>query len=308
MHGGPHHHDHHHGHAHAAHDHHSGGGRYSIAIALNAAFVLIEGLAGFWSNSTALIADAGHNLSDVLGLVLAGGAAWLARRAPTERRTFGFSKATVLAALFNGLALVAASGAIGWEALRRFYAPEAIRPDLVMIVAACGVVLNGGTALLFARGRMNDVNARGAYLHMLADAGVSLGVIVAGFLVLRTGWTWVDPAASLAIVAVILLGTWDLLRESLDMALDAAPRNVDVAAVRAHLAALPGVTAVHDLHVWAMSATQASLTVHLVRPAGADDEFLNRASASLRDKFGINHATLQVERAAQLDCDDHAHP
>jgi cobalt-zinc-cadmium efflux system protein len=305
MHGGPHH--HHHGHDHAGR-HHPGGGRYSIAIALNAGFVLIEGLAGFWSNSTALIADAGHNLSDVLGLALAGGAAWLARRAPTERRTYGFSKATVLAALANGVVLVAASGAIAWEALRRFSTPEIIRPDVVMIVAACGVVLNGATALLFARGRKEDVNARGAYLHMLADAAVSLGVIVAAFLVMRTGWNWIDPAASLAIVAVILLGTWDLLRESFDMALDAAPRSVDVAAVRRHLETLPGVIAVHDLHIWAMSATQASLTVHLVRPDGADDEFLGRASASLREKFGIGHATLQVERAAQHDCDDHAHP
>jgi cobalt-zinc-cadmium efflux system protein len=306
MHGG--HHHHHHGDDHHAHNDAGGGGRYSIAIALNAGFVLIEGFAGFWSNSTALIADAGHNLSDVLGLVLAGGATWLARRAPTLRRTYGFSKATVLAALTNGVVLVAASGAIAWEALRRFSAPEPIRPDLVMIVAACGVVLNGGTALLFARGRKGDVNARGAYLHMMADAAVSLGVIVAGFLVLQTGWHWIDPVASLAIVAVILLGTWDLMRESLDMALDAAPRGVDVAAVRAHLEALPGVEAVHDLHIWAMSAMQPSLIAHLVRPDGADDAFLGGASASLREKFGIGHATLQIERAAQLDCDDHAHP
>ncbi len=306
MHGG--HHHHHHGDDHHAHNHAGGGGRYSIAIGLNAGFVLIEGLAGFWSNSTALIADAGHNLSDVLGLLLAGGAAWLAGRAPTQRRTFGFSKATVLAALTNGVVLVAASGAIAWEAFRRFSAPETIRPDVVMIVAACGVVLNGGTALLFARGRKGDVNARGAYLHMLADAAVSLGVIVAGFLVLQTGWTWIDPAASMVIVVVILLGTWDLIRESLDMALDAVPRGLDVAAVRAHLEALPGVEAVHDLHIWAMSATQPSLTVHLVRPDGADDAFLGSASASLREKFGIGHATLQIERAAQLDCDDHAHP
>lgn len=305
MHGGPHH--HHHDHAHAGHDH-AGGGRYALAIALNVAFVVVEAIAGFWANSTALIADAGHNLSDVLGLALAGGAAWLAQRPATTRRTFGFSKATILAALANGLVLVAASGAIAWEALRRFSAPEPIQSNLVMAVAACGVVLNGATALLFARGREKDINARGAYLHMMADAGVSLGVIVAGFLILQTGWLWVDPAASLMIVAIILLGAWDLLRESFDMALDAAPRGVDVTAVRAHLEALPGVVAVHDLHIWAMSATQPSLTAHLVRPDGADDEFLGSASAGLRDKFGISHATLQIERAPRLDCDDHAHP
>lgn len=309
MHGGAHHHhhDHGHGHGHAASEH-AGGGRYSIAIALNAGFVLVEAIAGFWANSTALLADAGHNLSDVLGLVLAGGAAWLARRAPTEKRTYGFGKATVLSALANALVLVLASGAIAWEALRRFSAPETIEPGIVMIVAAIGVVLNGGTALLFARGREHDVNARGAYLHMMADAGVSLGVILAGLLVWRTGWAWIDPAASLAIVAVILIGSWDLMRESLDLTLDAAPRGVDVAAVRAHLERLPGVMAVHDLHVWAMSATQPALTAHLVRPEGADDEFLARASAGLRDKFGIGHATLQIERTPQLDCDDHAHP
>lgn len=307
MHGGPHHsHDHHHGHSHT----HGpvAGGRYSIAIALNVAFVIAEAAAGFFANSTALLADAGHNLSDVLGLVLAGGAAWLAARAVSDRRTYGFGKATVVAALINGLVLVAATGAIAWEAMRRFAAPEATHAELVIWVAAAGVVINGASALLFMGDRKHDLNARGAFLHMAADAAVSVGVIISGLLTLQTNALWIDPAVSLVIVAVILAGTVGLLRESLDLAMDAAPRSIDVAAVRAHLAKLEGVTEVHDLHIWAMSASETALTAHLVRPDGASDEFLSGVNAGLKSAFGIAHATLQVERVRQGACDDHGHP
>lgn len=295
----------HHGHAHH-HDHAQHGPalkdrRYSIAIALNLGFVGIEVVAGFFANSTALLSDAAHNLSDVLGLALAGGATWLAQRAADDKRTYGFSKATVLAALANALVLVAASGAIAWEALSRFAAPETTAPLIVMATAGAGVVINGATALLFLRGRARDVNVRGAYLHMLADAGVSAAVIVAGLAIWATGAQWIDSAISLGVVALILWGTWGLLRESLDLALDAAPRHIEVAAVRAFLQEQPGVTAVHDLHVWAMGADEPALTAHLVRPEGGDDDFLTQVTHGLEHKFAIRHVTLQVERVGR-DC------
>src|SRR5688572_7673775 len=232
----------HHGHAHGHnHDHaHAhpapSDKRYSIAIALNLGFVVLEAVAGFAANSTALLSDAAHNLSDVLGLALAGGAAWLATQAASQRRTYGFSKATVLAALANALVLVIACGGILWEAVGRFSTPEATQPFLVMAVAAAGVVVNGATAMLFLAGRKQDVNVRGAYLHMLADAGVSAAVIVAGAAIWLTSWQWIDPAISVAVVLLILWGTWGLLKESLDLTLDAAPAHIDVAAVRAFLA------------------------------------------------------------------------
>lgn len=302
------HHDHaHHGHAHHAHGA-PGGGRYYIAILLNVAFVIAEAAAGFVANSTALIADAGHNLSDVMGLVLAAGAAWLAGRAPGGQRTYGFGKAGVLAALANGLLLVGASGAIAWEAARRLLAPQAVEPGLVIWVAAAGFLLNTGSALLFVRGRKNDVNVRGAFLHMAADAAVSLGVVIAGLLIWRTGATWIDPAASLVIVAVIGWGAYGLIRDAANMALDAAPPGVDVAAVRAHLAAIDGVEEVHDLHVWAMSASETALTAHLVRPQGGGDALLASISTGLKAKFGIAHATVQIEHARHGACDEHAHP
>ncbi len=301
-----------HGHAHdhgphGHHHHHPRPGaaltkRYSIALALNLGFVAIETAAGFYANSTALLSDAAHNLSDVLGLALAGGAAWLAARAAGAQRTYGFSKATILAALANALLLVAASGAIAWEALRRLAAPEAIDAGLVMAVAAAGVIVNGATALLFLRDQAHDINARGAFLHMAADAGVSLAVIAAGFLVWRTGAAWIDPAVSVAVVAAILWSTWGLLRDSLDLALDAAPARIRVEDVRAHLAALDGVRAVHDLHVWGMSATETALTAHLVREAGGDDNFLRAAREGLKARFGIGHVTLQIEREDRADC------
>jgi cobalt-zinc-cadmium efflux system protein len=296
----------HHHHPHGAHDHahdHAASPRtYGVALVINLAFVVVQIAAGFAANSTALLADATHNLSDVLGLALSGGAAWLATRAASTRRTYGFGKAGVLAALANALLLVAASGAIGWEALRRFAEPEAVAPMIVMATAAAGIVVNGGTALMFARGGKHDINARGAFLHLMADAAVSAGVIVAGALIWLTGHAWIDPAASVIVVAVIVWGAGGLLRDSLDLAMDAAPAGIDVAAVRATLAALPGVTAVHDLHVWAMSPAEPALTAHLVMPGGGDDTFLTSAEEALRKAFGIRHVTLQIERAHREPC------
>jgi cobalt-zinc-cadmium efflux system protein len=297
----------HHGHAHEHHDHahhHPAPSdkRYTIAIALNVGFVVLEAAAGFLANSTALLSDAAHNLSDVLGLALAGGAAWLAKQQSSARRTYGFSKATILAALANALVLIIACGGIFWEATQRLFAPEEVQPIFVMAVAAAGVVVNGGTALLFLAGRKEDVNVRGAYLHMLADAGVSAAVILAGAAIWFTGLAWIDPALSVAVVLLILWSTYGLLKESLDLTLDAAPAHIDVAEVRAFLSAQPGVTAVHDLHVWAMGATQPALTAHLVRPQGGDDEFLAAISDGVARKFGITHVTIQVERADREDC------
>jgi cobalt-zinc-cadmium efflux system protein len=293
--------------SHAAHAHHHaplGDKRYSIAIALNLGFVAIETVAGIAANSTALLADAAHNLSDVLGLALAGGAAWLAKQAASERRTYGFSKATVLAALANALVLVTVCGGLLWEASRRLFAPEEVAPLIVMAAAAAGVIVNGATAMLFMAGRKHDVNVRGAFLHMLGDAGVSAAVIIAGLAIWLTGQHWIDPVISIAVIALILWSSWDLLRESLDLALDAAPRDVDVSAVRAHLRALPGVVAVHDLHIWAMSANATALTAHLVRPDGGEDAFLAAVRESMAHSFGIAHVTVQIERSRPADCTD----
>lgn len=297
----------HHHHPHDPHDvHHvhaaGGNGRYSIAIALNLGFVALETIAGFIANSTALLSDATHNLSDVLGLALAGGAAWLAKRGPSGRRTYGFSKATVLAALANGLVLVMACGGILWEASRRLFAPEDAAPLTVMAVAGAGVVVNGVTAMLFFAGRKQDVNVRGAFLHMLADTGVSAAVILAGAAMWMTGARWIDPALSLAVVALILWGAWGLLKESLDLALDAAPAHIDVADVRAWLAAQEGVAEVHDLHVWAMSASASALTAHVVRPQGGDDAFLAALADGIAQRFGITHVTIQIEHKRREDC------
>ena len=292
----------HHGHAHGAH---GPDRRYTVAIAINLAFVALEFVGGFAANSTALFSDALHNLSDVLGLALAGGATWLAQQSAGAQHTYGYSKATVLAALANALLLVGASGAILWEAVSRLATPERIDPVLVMAVAAAGVIVNGATALLFIRGAKEDVNVRGAFLHMAGDAGVSVAVILGGLVVLFTGATWVDPVLSIGVVALIGWGTWGLLKESLSLALDAAPAHIDVGAVRDFLADQPGVTAVHDLHVWAMGAGEPALTAHLVRPEGGDDAFLASVCGAISQRFGIAHVTLQVERKQQ-DCKAHS--
>jgi cobalt-zinc-cadmium efflux system protein len=292
--------DHAHGHAHGhAHHHHRPEAYdrvFALAIALNLAFVGVEGAAGFVANSLALVADAGHNLGDVLGLALAWGAAALARRRPTLRRTYGFGRSSVLAALVNAMILLIAVGAIGMEAVTRLARPAPVEGDMMIWVAAAGVLLNGTTAMLFMAGRKHDLNLRGAFLHMAADAGVSLGVVVAGLLIGVTGWLWLDPATSLLIVAVIAVGTWGLFRDSLDLALDAVPDAIDREAVESWLRALPGVCEVHDLHIWAISTTETALTAHLVRPgAPADDAFLARVSTDLKARFAIGHATLQIE-------------
>jgi len=291
------HHDHAHGHGHGhSHAPKDFGRAFAIGTALNLGFVLVEAGAGLITHSLALLADAGHNLSDVLGLLLAWGAAVLAKRAPSARRTYGLRKGTILASLGNAALLLVAVGAIAWEAVRRFATPEPIETGPVMIVAAIGIVINTATALMFMKGSKDDLNVRGAFLHMAADAGVSAGVVVAAFAMSVTGWMWLDPVVSLAIVVVIVLGTWGLLRDSLDMALDAAPRGIDTKKVREWLAARPGVSEVHDLHIWAMSTTETALTAHVVRPLDAShDQFLHEACAELASKFKIGHVTIQVE-------------
>lgn len=295
-HGHGHSHDHGHGHGHHHHVPKDFGRAFAIGTALNLGFVLVEFGAGLLTQSLALLADAGHNLSDVLGLVLAWGAATLAKRAPSGRHTYGLRKGTVLASLGNAALLLAATGAIAWEAIRRFAAPTPVESGPVMIVATIGIIINTATALMFMRGSKDDLNARGAFLHMAADAAVSAGVVVAALLMMLTSWLWIDSVTSLLIVAVIVLGTWGLLRDSLDMALDAAPRGIDPAAVRDWLAARPGVSEVHDLHVWAMSTTETAMTAHVVRPAADDqDQFLHDVCAELASKFRIGHATVQIE-------------
>lgn len=295
-------HAHDNGHHHAHHAPPPGDWRYGVGIALNLGFVMVEVIVGLISHSTALLADAGHNLSDVLGLVLAGSAAWLARRPPSGRRTYGYGKATVLAAVANGLLLIFISGGLALEAIQRLGDPQPVRAGLVMITAAVGVLINGGTAMLFM-GHGHDVNARGAFLHMAADAAVSAGVIVAAFAISLTGADWIDPAVTLVVVAIIVLGAWGLLREATDLAMDAAPRGVDLDAVSAFIAARPGVTAIHDLHVWGLSTTEHALTVHVVRPdAAGDDAFLHALCHDLDHQFGIAKVTVQIERGAGEGC------
>jgi cobalt-zinc-cadmium efflux system protein len=276
---------------------------FAIGVALNLAFVIIEAVFGVVSHSLALLADSGHNLSDVAGLLLAWGASVLSRRAPTTRRTYGWRGSSILAALFNAVLLLIAVGAIAWEAIRRFEHPTPVASGTVIWVATVGIAINGATAMLFFAGRKRDLNIRGAFLHMAADAAVSLGVVIAGIVMAKTGWSWVDPVTSLAIVAVITIGTWSLLRESVNLALHAVPEGIDPQAVHAYLASVPGVVAVHDLHIWPMSTTEVALTGHIVKPELAnDDAVLTRISQELHDRFGIEHATLQVERDASHFC------
>lgn len=302
-------HAHGHDHAHGPGGHHhgpvdTGDWRYAVGLIVNLLFVGIEFGAGIFSNSTALMADAGHNLSDVLGLAMAGGAAWLARRTASSSKTYGYGKATVLAALGNALLLIFACGAIAFEAARRFAEPAPVQSGLIMAVAGIGFVINLGTALMFMRDQHSDLNAKGAYLHMMADAAVSIGVVLAGGLIWVTGWSLVDPLVSLAIVAVILIGTWGLLKDSVNLALDAAPRGVDVAAVRDAFLGLPGVKAVHDLHVWGLSTTETALTAHLVHDRADGSVLLMEAQTLARSRFAIGHTTLQLEHGVLPDCPD----
>jgi len=300
------HHDHGHHHHGGGHRHHAPanmGRAFAIGVVLNTAFVATEVAAGLWTGSLALLADAGHNLSDVLALLLAWGATVLAKRAPAGRRTYGLRKATILASLANAILLLVAVGAIVSEAVRRFTEPAPVDNQIVMLTAGLGVLINGATAMLFMRGSHSDLNVRGAFLHMAADAGVSLVVVVGAFAMARTGMLWIDPALSLVIAGVIVLGTWSLLRDSADLAMDAAPRGIDVEEVRRWLRALPGVEDVHDLHVWALSTTETAMTAHILRPQNGDaDSFLHTACEGLEHRFRIGHATLQVETDAAHAC------
>jgi cobalt-zinc-cadmium efflux system protein len=295
-----------HHHHHAAPDYNRA---FAVGVVLNVGFVIVEVIYGVMSDSLALLTDAGHNLSDVMGLLLAWGAAALAKKRPSPRRTYGFSRATIIASVFSGLLLMGAVGAIGWEAINRLMDPPQPAGKTIMIVAAIGVVINTVTALFFLSGKDDDLNIRGAFLHMAADAVVSLGVVVSGALILFYGLNWIDPVISLLIAAVIFLSTWSLLRDSLNLAVDAVPRNVDPEAVREYLSSLPGVKALHDLHIWPMSTTETALTAHLVMEVFPDsDRFLNDVARVLSSRFSIKHPTIQMERHdSDVICDQSLH-
>ncbi len=270
---------------------------FKVAVALNAAFVVVEFAYGLAANSTALMADAGHNLSDVMGLLMAWGAAILAGNAPKGRFTYGLRSSSILAALANAMLLLVACGAIALEAAQRFSQPPPVAGQTIIVVAAIGILVNGVSAWLFAKGSRSDLNVRGAYLHMLADTAVSLGVVVAGAAILLTGWYWLDPVASLAVVGVILIGTWGLLRESLHLALSAVPPHIDLQQVAAYLCQCPGVADIHDLHIWGMSTTESALTAHLVMPDGyPGDAYMDDLVRTLEERFSIHHSTLQIEQ------------
>jgi cobalt-zinc-cadmium efflux system protein len=300
-----HHHDHHehsHGHGHTGHSHvpDNFGFAFAVGVTLNTVFVIAELIFGYAANSLALISDAVHNFSDVIALLLAWGAAWLARKQPTEQHTYGYRRASILAALINAGLLLIAVGGIAVEAINRIQEPAAVAGWTVVWVAALGIIVNGGTALLFMRGRHGDLNIRGAYLHMAADTGVSFGVVVAAFVIMFTGWQWVDPAISLCIAAVVLVSGWGLARDSVNLALDGVPKGIGLAEVKDYLGQLDGVTEVHDLHIWAMSTNETALTAHLVRPGGYDDSFLHHVCEELSHRFNIHHATLQIEAGSDV--------
>jgi cobalt-zinc-cadmium efflux system protein len=287
-----------------SHDHGHGPANYdkafAIGIALNVSYVVVEAVFGVLAHSLALLADAGHNLGDVISLLLAWGTSRLSQMQPTQRYTYGLRSSSILASLTNAIILLIAIGAIAWEALRRFNQPEQIPGGTVMAVAAFGVVINAATALLFVKGRESDLNIKGAFLHMAADAGVSLGVVVAGFAISRTGLYWIDPLTSLIIVAIIAIGTWGLLRDSARLALQAVPPGIDANEVRAYLGGLPEVVGVHDLHIWPMSTTETALTAHLEMSDGNHgDEFLHSVCKHLHDQFKIEHCTIQIEQDAK---------
>jgi cobalt-zinc-cadmium efflux system protein len=294
-------HDHDH-HDHAAHGHGPGGMAFVIGIALNLAFVVVEAVYGVLAQSMALLADAGHNLGDVLALAVAWGASALARREPSVRFTYGLRSSSILAALFNAALLLVVTGGIAWEAIQRLADPVEVSAGTVIWVALVGIVVNGTSAMFFARHR-HDINVRGVFLHLAADAAVSAGTMLAGAGILVTGWLWLDPVTGLLIAATIVASTWSLLRDSLGLALDAVPAHIDPEDVRDYLSRLPGVTEVHDLHIWGMSTTETALTAHLVMPAGhPGDGYMAAVCGKLRERFRVQHPTIQIETG------DSAHP
>jgi cobalt-zinc-cadmium efflux system protein len=271
---------------------------FAVGIVLNVGFVIAEVVFGLAADSLALLADAGHNLSDVAGLLLAWGASILSRFQPTARRTYGYRSTTIIAALVNAVILLVAVGGIALESVQRFKSPAPATGGTIIVVAAIGVAVNTVTALLFFAGRKKDLNIRGAFLHMASDAGVSVGVVLAGIGIMTTGWLWIDPLVSLVIVAIILVSTWGLLKESMNLALQAVPAGIDTQTISDYLSRLPGVTAVHDLHIWAISTTETALTAHLVKPDPIDDDVLiTQVRRDLFENFGIDHVTLQWERS-----------
>jgi cobalt-zinc-cadmium efflux system protein len=287
-----------------SHDHSHEVGNYNrafaIGISLNIVFVAIEAGYGVLADSLALIADAGHNLSDVVSLLLAWGASVLARKAATEKRTYGFRKVTILASMASAVLLLVALGSITWEAVGRFLNPQPVDGMTVIYVAGIGVVINTLTALLFVKGQKHDLNIRGAFLHMAVDAGVSLGVVIAGIFVLYKGWLWIDPVVSLAIVAIVLIGTWGLLRDSINYAIDAVPNNIDTAGINQYFLSFENVSRIHDLHVWPLSTNETALTVHLVvNNESLDNSFLKNLEKHLHDHFNIGHSTIQIETSEQ---------
>ncbi len=289
-----------HGHTHGhSHGEPSWGRAFAIGIILNVGFVVVEIVFGLAANSSALLADAGHNASDVLSLVFAWAAIWIASRKPSGKYTYGLRRTTILASVLNGTLLLVAIGFIAWDAIGKLSAPTEVAGNTIMIVAGVGVVINTATALLFMRGQKDDLNIKGAFLHMAADAGVSLGVVLAGLAIRYTGAYWIDPVMSFVIVAVILYGTWGLLVDSINLALDAAPKDIQVNDVRSYLQSLPGVVNVHDLHVWGLSTTMTALTAHLIVPDGKGDEFLYDLRRELRNRFGIDHTTIQIETSLE---------
>lgn len=287
-------------HTHSHHHHHESGNRhgkaFAIGIALNIVFVAVEVIYGLLANSSALLADAGHNASDVLSLVFAWTAAWMATIKPTGKYTYGLRKTTILVSILNALLLFGAVGFIAWDAIEKISNPEPVAGTQVMIVAGIGVVINTVTALLFMKGQKEDLNIKGAFLHMAADAGVSMGVVIAGLLINYTGALWIDPLTSFLIITVVLWGTWSLFTDSLKLALDAVPNHINLEEVRKFLEKQEGVANVHDLHIWAMSTTKVALTVHLIMPEGNDDAFLARLQKELEHRFGIGHTTFQIEQ------------
>ncbi|MGI8890786.1 MAG: cation diffusion facilitator family transporter [Chthoniobacterales bacterium] len=287
-----------------SHSHQVDFGRaFAVGILLNSVFLGAEVTFGLLSDSLTLLADAGHNLSDVMGLLIAWGATNLERRSPSKRFTYGLRRTSVLAALINAILLLVSVGAIAWEAIRRLREPAPVAGLTMVWVAAAGALVNGVTAWMFFAGRKGDLNIRGAFLHMAADAGVSAGVVLAGLVILSTGWVLIDPMTSLVIVAVILVGTWGLLRDSVNLVLDAVPRGIDAGAVEEFLEQLPGVAAIHHLHVWGLSTTETACTAHVVKQEPRlDDELLKRIAHELHERFGIEHTTIQFEHCDGPDC------